>query len=244
MTEQGRRGAITVSQSNPAEFRFDWRSSQKKFAFYKVDDKSKGVAPLPFKFLVLDSFSAVQGFDESQGASGTGIWSNEVKDLRSEPLTIRYNGGGVIAQGLYTDIKDQVKASKSMNYYKVLYILTPKGVIARLEVKGSAAFKLGDFMSKIGTRVYDEFISVEETTEHTKGSVTWNDPVFTSGGVIPDGFDAKAEEAYEKLKTYIKGKGGSDTSNAEQPTDQEPVSEGTPEWLDDASEVGSDDLPF
>ena len=57
--------------------------------------------------MLLDQLGGVRGWHE---ASESGIYSNEVKDTRQDMLVVKAFKGGILAEGIYKDIKDRVNA--------------------------------------------------------------------------------------------------------------------------------------
>ena len=110
-------------EKNPASKFIDWSGSLGKFKYY---DKEKGQDILFEKeiFIVpLDEFSTIKGYHD---ASTSGIFSNEVRYLSKDILTVRAFKGGEIVKGLYNDIKGKLQGGKfARSLYAVL--ITPQG---------------------------------------------------------------------------------------------------------------------
>src|ERR1041384_7321483 len=108
-----RRKAFDTPQSNPAQRYIEWKSNEKCFEYYdktqaESENKGKIKLPLPFKFVVLDELHAVKGWND---ATGSGIFSNEVKFVSKETMVVKPFKGNEIANGLYKDIKEKVKSA-------------------------------------------------------------------------------------------------------------------------------------
>jgi hypothetical protein len=100
---------VTVSE-RPAEKYLEWASEQGKFKYY---DKAKGenvFIDLP-SFLVLAQYHTVKGWHD---ASQSAIWSNEVKIISTEEMEVKAFKGGVIAKGVYKDIKESTAGRRSL----------------------------------------------------------------------------------------------------------------------------------
>lgn len=73
-------------------------------------------------------------------ASESGIYANEVRDLRQETLLVKSFKGGELASGLYTDIREKVVA-RGGHYHGSIYIAYKDGEelkIGNLGLKGAA----------------------------------------------------------------------------------------------------------
>ena len=109
----------------PVKKHFEWSSENKCLTWFNKDkaneaEKIKGVKelmPIPFTFLVLDETHLIGGFCDADQSS---FWSNAVRDMTKEKLTVK-TSKGVVAKGLYNDIKDNIKA-KGAKYAKGIFI--------------------------------------------------------------------------------------------------------------------------
>jgi len=112
--------------SNPTTKYLEWKSNDKSFSFY---DKSKGEnvkVELPFKFIFLQHYHTVKGWSD---ASGSGIYSNEVYFIGSEPMSVKSFKGGVIAEGLYKDIKPSI-TNAGGKYHRSVYVMLEDGSLS------------------------------------------------------------------------------------------------------------------
>lgn len=207
MSTSNRRQAFNTPQSNPATKFFDWKSNDKCFSYYDKDlatsnpeTKGKVNVPLPFKFLVLDELHAIKGWND---ATSSGIFSNEVKFISKEVMTVKPFKGNEIAKGLYKDIKEKV-VSAGGHYVKSIYVMLEDGSLANIQLKGSAVQKWGEFTQKTRNRLPDEWVVVAKTLEGKKGAVKFNTPEFTFERSINDAEAEMADEAFNILETYLK----------------------------------------
>jgi hypothetical protein len=98
-----------MSRSNPTNFSspasrfFDWAAERGELQFYDKEAKQNVTVKLPFSFLVLDEVSQVGGGVKINGKY-EGYWSNAVKDLNSQIITVK-SKQGIVAQGLYSELK-------------------------------------------------------------------------------------------------------------------------------------------
>lgn len=195
-----RKQAFSQPQSNPATKFFDWKSNDKCFSYYDKEKQENVLVQLPFKFLALDELHAIKGWND---ATSSGIFSNEVKFISKEVMTVKPFKGNEIAKGLYKDIKDKVQSAGG-HYVKSIYIMLEDGSLANLQLKGSAVQKWGEFTAKTRQRLPDEWVVVSKAIEGKKGSVKFNVPEFAFECSISDSEADLADEAFNTLETYLK----------------------------------------
>lgn len=216
-----RQGAFSTPQSNPSTKFIDWKSNDKWFSYYDKDKKENVQIPLPFKFIALDELHSVKGWND---ATSSGIYSNEVKFISKEILTVKPFKGNEIAKGLYKDIKDKVQSAGG-HYVKSIYIMLEDGSLANIQLKGSAVQSWGDFTQKNKNRLTDEWVEVKTAKEGKKGAVKFSIPEFTFLRSISDAEAEQADEAFNVLEMYLKAylvKGEPDVNEIEV-IDQEEV---------------------
>jgi hypothetical protein len=199
-TTSNRRQAFATPQSNPATKFLEWKSNDKSFEYYDKEEQKKVQVSLPFKFLVLDELHTIKGWND---ASSSSIFSNEVKYISKEPMTVKPFKGNEIAKGLYKDIKDKVVAAGG-HYTKSIYIMLENGELANLQLKGSAVQKWGDFTQKTRNRLADEWISVSKAIEGKKGAVKFFTPDFGFEKSLSTDEAIQADECFNVLENYLK----------------------------------------
>jgi hypothetical protein len=200
MSTSNRRQAFAQPQANPATKFLDWKSNDKCFEYYDKEKQEKVSVALPFKFLVLDEMHTVSGWND---ASSSGIYSNEVKFISKEVMTVKPFKGNEIAKGLYKDIKEKIVAAGG-HYVKSIYIMLEDGSLANLQLKGSAVQKWGEFTQKTRNRLPDEWVQVTKAIEGKKGAVKFFTPDFSFERSISDAEAVQADEAFNILETYLK----------------------------------------
>jgi len=200
MSTSNRRSAFAQPQSNPATKFIDWKSNDKQFSYYDKETKLQVPIPLPFKFLALDEMHCVKGWSDSCQSA---IYSNEVKFISKEILTVKPFKGNEIAKGLYSDIKEKVKAAGA-HYVKSIYIMLEDGSLANIQLKGAACQSWGDFTKKNRTRLPDEWVTVTKAIEGKKGAVKFYTPDFTFDKSLSENEMDLADEAFGILETYLK----------------------------------------
>ena len=198
-TTSNRRNAFSTPQSNPATKFLSWKSNDKQFSYYDKETKENVLVPLPLKFLVLDEMHSISGWND---ATQSGIYSNEVKFISKETMTVKPFKGNEIAKGLYKDIKEKVKSAGG-HYVKSIYIMLEDGTLANLQLKGSAVQKWGEFTAKGKQRLVDEWVVVDKAVDGKKGAVKFTTPDFRFLQSITDAESELADECFNTLEAYM-----------------------------------------
>lgn len=183
---------------NPAKHFINVKSGG--LSYYDKESGSDVSVPTPFEFIVLDQLATVKGWS---GSEDTGMWSNEVKKVGKDPLNVRTKNG-IVASGLWKDIKDEVKAEGG-NFHTVIY-LAAKGreglETQALLLKGSALNAWVEFSKTTNLKTHKVVLS--EWADAKKGSVKYQVPVFTAVA-IEEAELAEAKERAQELKEYHAG---------------------------------------
>jgi len=199
-TTSNRKQVFAQPQSNPATKFIEWKSNDKCFSYYDKEAQENKKIELPFKFLVLDELHTIKGWND---ASSSNIFSNEVKFISKEVMTVKPFKGNEIAKGLYKDIKEKIIAAGG-HYTKSVYIMLEDGSLANIQLKGSAVQKWGDFTQKTRNRLPDEWVQVATALEGKKGAVKFWTPEFTFLQSLNADEANLADEAFNTLETYLK----------------------------------------
>jgi len=200
MSTSNRRSAFTTPQSNPATKFIDWKSNDKCFSYYDKEKQENVQIPLPFKFLVLDELHTVKGWNDATSSS---IYSNEVKFISKEEMTVKPFKGNEIAKGLYKDIKEKIVAAGG-HYTRSIYVMLEDGLLANIQLKGSATQQWGDFTQKTRSRLADEWIIVKDTKDGKKGAVKFSMPNFVFEKSLNESEAKQADECFDILEAYLK----------------------------------------
>ena len=200
MSTSNRRAAFSAPASNPATKFIEWKSNDKCFNYYDKEAQKNVEIPLPFKFLVLDELHCIKGWND---ASSSNIYSNEVKFISKEVMTVKPFKGNEIAKGYYKDIKDKVVAAGG-HYTKSIYVMLEDGSLANISLKGSGVQKWGDFTQKTRNRLSDEWVTVAKAEDGKKGAVKFSTPSFSFANSISDAEADLADEAFNILESYLK----------------------------------------
>jgi hypothetical protein len=184
---------------NPSTRFIEWNGEKGIFFYYDKEKKEKVQMPLPFTFLVLDDkLSTIKGWSD---ADQSGIWSNEVKDLKTGILTVR-TSKGVQIEGTYENIKGKVTGA---DYVKSLYIgfinEEKKLVIGNISIKGASLNSWIEF-TKATKDVYAGIVKVADCIEGKKGKVVYQMPNFVMTPA-PEKALAMALELDKQLQEYL-----------------------------------------
>ena len=199
-TQSNRKQAFAQPQSNPATKILNWKSNDKQFSYYDKEKKENVAVSLPFKFLVLDELHTISGWND---ATSSGIYSNEVKYISKEVMTVKPFKGNEIARGLYKDIKKRVQDAGG-HYVKSIYIMLVDGSLANIQLKGSATQAWGEFTQKSRARLSDEWVEVASTIEGKKGAVKFYVPEFKYCKSLSKEQSTLADNAFNVLESYLK----------------------------------------
>jgi hypothetical protein len=195
-----RKQAFATPQSNPATKFIEWKSNDKAFEYYDKEAQKKVAIPLPFKFLVLDELHTVKGWNDATSSS---IYSNEVKFISKEIMTVKPFKGNEIAKGLYKDIKEKIVASGG-HYTKSIYVMLEDGSLSNLQLKGSSVQAWGEFTQKSRTRLPEEWVIVKTAKDGKKGAVKFSMPDFTFERTLSDSENEQADSCFDTLEAYLK----------------------------------------
>lgn len=195
---------------NPTTKFFTWKSNEKTFSYYDRETGMNQLVELPFKFLFLQHYHCVKGWHD---ASNSSIYSNEVYYIGSEDIRVSASKGGLIAEGLYKEIKPRVVASGG-RYHRSIYIVLEDGSLANLSVKGSVVKEWSDYFDSQKNVIDNNWIVVNQFTESKKGSVKYTTPVFNTGDPIGEEMGKAADSAAAYLEAYLKSSIKKDEDNA------------------------------
>jgi hypothetical protein len=199
-TQSNRKQAFAQPQSNPSQKFLKWKSNDKCFEYWDKEEKKNVTVSLPFKFLVLDEMHTISGWND---ATSSGIYSNEVKYISKEVMTVKPFKGNEIARGLYKDIKEKVNAAGG-HYMKSIYIMLEDGTIANIQLKGSAVQAWGEFTQKSRARLSDEWVEVSSAREGKKGAVKFYVPEFKYNKSLTEKESGQADLVFNVLEAYLK----------------------------------------
>lgn len=231
----------TSENPNPSTRWMQWNGEKGNIKYFDKATETNIEVNLPITFIVLDQLATIKGWhDPSESA----IYSNEVKDIRSERLLVKSFKGGQIAEGFYTEIKDKISANGggfALNIY-IAYYDADILKIGSLILKGAALGAWMEFNKINKKNLLTNAVSIESFDRGKKGSVSFTTPVFSLKKISEEtlknavGLDI---ELQNYLKEYLTKK-VSDKTDSKAPENiiSEPTTE-TP-WQNEIA----DDLPF
>src|SRR6185295_2040393 len=183
------RSNPTDGTRNPATRWFEWAGGDQGgfIRWYDKDAKADVKIDGAFTFLLLDELSTVKGWHEP---SESGIYANEVRDLRSDALVVKSFKGGELASGLYTTIKDRIVA-KGGHYHGSIYVAYKDGdtlKIGNLGLKGAALGAWMDFKKAASSKkdaagknvkaYFVDAVTISGYEQAKKGGTTYRIPKF------------------------------------------------------------------
>lgn len=186
-----------TNTANPATRFFEWSGSTGQIKYY---DKEKGenvFIELPFTFLVLDQLSTITGYsDETQ----SGIWSNEVKNLKLEPLTVRTKQG-ILGAGMYESVKNLKGVRFTKSIYIAYYNDDKELVIGNFKATGASLSAWIEFSR--GKNVFDGAVTITKAVQAKKGATKYFIPDFQTKSDVSEETNAKANELDKQLQKYL-----------------------------------------
>ena len=188
---------------NPSVHFFNWNGDTGGFRYFdkSIGEKGERVpVPLPFSFMVLDTLSTIKGYNDFEKS---GYWSNEIRDIKRDILTVK-SKSGTVSKGTYEQVITD-RACSGAKYCQSVYVAIKIGgemKIANIQMLGAALGAWIDFRKK--NNVYSGAITVDSFIEGKKGKTVYQIPVFRS---IPasDDSNAIATDLDKQLQEYLKG---------------------------------------
>lgn len=231
---------VTVTERPAAKY-LEWASEQGKFKYYDKDKKENILIDIP-RFLVLMQFHTVKGWHD---ASQSAIYANEVKLIGTQEIEVKAFKGGVIAKGIYKEVKDRIVQAGG-HYVKSVYIMTESGEVWNLQMKGAVVQEWGDVFNKCQQRFADEWVKLDKVDTRKKGRVTYTVPVFKFDGVTSNEETVLADNAYNLLTDRLKIRDEERQAPAKSNTTVQLNGEIAQDMHDQAlmDEIDDDGLPF
>lgn len=233
---------------NPARRWFEWNGEHGRIRYYDKEANANVDVPLPFTFLLLDELASVRGWHE---ASKSGIYSNEVRDTRTDLMVVKSFKGGLLAEGLYKEIKDRVNRLGGAFVANCYIAYKHEGALAigSLRFKGSALGAWMEFRKEHRRALFEQAVDVVNFTEGKKGRITYRMPVFALKACSPETQDrAKALDVqlqgwltdYFKRRTSDRTEAPSEAGEPEYPETELPEEGPTT----GSEPLTDDDIPF
>lgn len=196
-----RRSVFQNENPNPATLFLQWKSEQKKFAYYDKEKEANQFVDIPFSFLVLDILQTVKGYHK---ALDCGIYSNEIKNISEDSLNVKaFSNNTEIAKGLWSDIKADVDVVGG-KYCQSIYAMTKGGKLINIALQGASLGEWFEFTKKSKSRLSDEWVTVGGYGEGKNGSVTYSFPTFEFSGSLDEDSSKVADGCFDVFEAYIK----------------------------------------
>ncbi len=218
-------------QVNPASKFIEWSGSKGVFYYYDKTTQQDVIYSEVLYIIPLDKLTTIKGYHD---ASKSGIYSNEIRNITKDKLTVKSFKGGLIASGLYSDIKGKLEGGKFGNSIYCA-LITNKGKdleLINLQIHGSS---LGSFIDAKINVDNGNVISLSPSTEELqKGTTIYFAPGIKKHEKRKDVLD-KCIQMDKDLQEYLNG------YLKEPVAVQEEITEAQTENLPDTE---PDDLPF
>lgn len=213
----------------------EWNGEKGLLRYYDKQAQENVTVEDGFTFLLLDQLSTVKGWHD---ASESGIFSNEVRNTKEEVLTVKAFKGGVLAEGIYSKIKDRV-GSLGGSFVANLYVAFKEGndlKIGSVQFKGAALSAWSDFKNEHRGEIFAKAVQVKGFNTGKKGRIEFRTPIFHLKDISPETNEA-ATELDRKLQAYL-------SDYFKKPKATESFPEPEPEFDTPAEEPEGSDIPF
>jgi len=183
---------------NPATKFIEFKGDKGIFQYYDKEKESNIEISIPVYFIVLDEFTTIKGYNNQLSC---GIYSNEVKNLKTDILTVRDFKGNYEIIGKYNEIKLKIKEIGG-EYCKSVYaalIREDKTLdFVNFQFRGASLSAWID--KKINIEQFA--IGVTEVIEMKNGSIVFKRPVFKAYS-FDENLKKKAVEMDRELQSYF-----------------------------------------
>lgn len=188
---------------NPAIRWFEWNGEKGVVKYYDKEQKETVEVGNRFGFVLLDQLGTVKGWHEP---SQSGIYANEVRDTRQDVLVVKAFKGGLLAQGLYKDIKDRVNVAGG-SFVANCYIAFKHGdgmALGSIQFKGSGLRAWMEFCKEQRALLYTQAIDLAGSVEGKKGRVIFRTPILRIKE-LSEKTNKEALELDKGLQEYLTG---------------------------------------
>ena len=240
------RSNPNVNAPNPAGRWFEWNGEHGTVRYYDKEAKKNVDVPLPFTFLLLDELASVRGWHD---ASSSGIYSNEVRDTRTDPIVVKSFKGGTLAEGLYKAIKDRVNAQGGQFVANCYIAFKDNGglSIGSLRFKGAALGSWMEFRKAHRSELYDAAVNITGYTEGKKGRIVFRMPVFDTKAVSGE-TNERAVALDKELQAWLESYFSRRTNDRTEPPPLDDDHDEAEDHIRDIEQSGpsltDDDIPF
>lgn len=191
-----------TSPPNPVARYFSWNGAKEDgyISYWDKQEEQEVKVEFPFVFLPLKKLACVSGFNKQQEEN---IYSNEVDNISTEVMNVRI-GKNTIAQGLYQDVKDTVKA-KGGKYTSSVYIAfkdeSDTLQIGNIKFRGASLGPWIDLQNS-PANLSESAVIIKGAELDDSGAIHFNYPVMDTKAVSAE-TNKEADKLYETLIEYI-----------------------------------------
>ncbi len=194
------------------------------FSYWDKSLEQRVAVTPPISFCFLDATAMVDGYNKPRKS---GIRSNEIT-WGNEPVKVVYNSTGeVIAEGLYKEIKEKVKAAGG-RYTKVVYGSDSNLETVQIKFSGAALMAWGDFEKKTGRANLEAagaMVVITAMVEKDPGDPATAVPVFEMQKCTAE-MDEAADAADRELQEYFAARASKTSASTPQQEPQQEDPEG------------------
>lgn len=190
---------------SPVRYFLRYSGQTGTFSYWDRDKQVQVDLGTSIDIVMLDTRSAVSGWCEDEAHKGR-IYSNRVKASSKEVLNVRC-GKVTLATGLWSEIKDKVKASGGKFCTEIFALANINGnwEPVQLDLTGGA---LGDWMTVLDNAggkyaLYNSVLTVGKGEQKKKGSVKYFGLSVTEGSLANDLADRANEFNDDMLQPYL-----------------------------------------
>jgi hypothetical protein len=234
---------------SPTKTRIEWSSSESSFCYYQKSanegEKGETIKVENMTFIPVHLAFRIGGFSDSESSY---LYSNTVDDLKTQKMSVKYaKTKKLIASGLYSEIKETVKANDG-KFQAVLYsVITHVGSkkldnprYVEVIFSGSASAGLSNSSESIFNLI-GKTVKHTGSTQEKKGGIKYNAPTFETKiidrATLPENVIQFAKLVTQYFKEYLKLSQGQKQETNEIEQQDKPMSDalknyGTPPMED------------
>lgn len=205
---------------SPCKKYIEFKGDDGVFQYWDKENKKNIQLKLPISFIVLDELNTIKGFCEE---AQSGIYSNEIHNLKTQDLFVRCFKGRKGITGKYADIKGDI-GSLGGRFCKSVYAALIDGEsleMVNFQLMGAA------FKSWVDKQVDTSHgaVTCNGCIDGKKGKVEYKIPVWEEETVSPN-LLKEAIEMDRKLQEFLRSKKIQDLDQVEvsksEESDEEP----------------------
>lgn len=210
-TEHMSRSNPVENNPHPCQMWLEWKGGPGQLSYW---DKNKGdngervmldVVKKPMAFIYLDQTSTAKGYSKPLKV---GLYANEVRDTRVEPLTVRFHGNKqVVASGLWNDIKDTVTSKRNGGgFAKNVYVAYKDGgalKVGCIQMSGCSLGPWFEFFDKHRKEIESKGVRITAGEKDDSGGVEFIPPSFSICEISPES-DMAAKKLDVELQAFLK----------------------------------------